>query len=253
MIIKFEFTDKFGHKYDGMRTEFDRNYDDEETAIFFVDNDYDANAYFEVNIRKNEEGKPMAEGYVCDYASYDDCEPDNIINDIRLDVTLHDFDDILAKANKSLLQFGKEIVLEYDGEMYWAVGTQSKAKGKIKWYAENDFDTEVATDINECWAHTLAMAKAKETREADSTEEPKNEVFVRLGIYINPTDGELDKIFKGDTETLKKVIKEKRFSIGGDTYIPSPAIESYNEENGTDYTIDDIGFEEYDWWGNATL
>ncbi len=77
--------------------------------------------------------------------------------------------------------------------------------------------------------------------------EQKNELFVRLGIYIQPTDEETDKILKGDVETMQQVIREHRYTIGGDTYLPSPAIEIYNEQHGTDYTIDDIGFEQYDW------
>lgn len=80
-------------------------------------------------------------------------------------------------------------------------------------------------------------------------DEPKHDIFCRLGIYIHPTDEELDKIFKGDTEVLKQVIKDNRFTIDGDTYIPSPMVETYNEGNGTHYEVDDIGFEEYGWLG----
>lgn len=77
--------------------------------------------------------------------------------------------------------------------------------------------------------------------------EPKNELFVRLGIYINPTDEELDKILKGDTEVMQQVIREKRYEIGGDTYLPAHMVETYNEEHHTNYDIDDIGFEQYGW------
>lgn len=37
MIINYKFTSFDGQIIEGMRTEFDRNYDDEETAIFFVE------------------------------------------------------------------------------------------------------------------------------------------------------------------------------------------------------------------------
>ena len=104
---------------------------------------------------------------------------------------------------------------------------------------EDDYNDEML-DGGEYWSVIIRDEEPKR-------EQSNNELFVRLGIFINPTDEEMDKILKGDIATLQKVIKENRYEIGGDTYVPSTVIESYNEENGTDYNADDIGFELYGW------
>jgi len=162
MIINIEFTTARGYKYETMRTEFDRNYRDEEQALIFIESEEDDfNGYFEVNVRKVN-GKPFSEGYVCEYASTDDTDPQTIYEDAKIDVKLHDFDDVVELANAELMQDGLQIVLEYDGECYWAIGTQIKATKEIKWFVEADFEDEVREHIYECWAHANAMAKELE-------------------------------------------------------------------------------------------
>ena len=159
MIINIEFTTARGYKYETMRTEFDRNYRDEEQALIFIESEEDDfNGYFEVNVRKVH-GKPFSEGYVCEYASTDDTDPQTIYEDAKIDVKLHDFDDVVELANAELMDDGLQIVLEYDGECYWAIGTQIKATKEIKWFVEADFEDEVKGHIYECWAHANAMAK----------------------------------------------------------------------------------------------
>jgi hypothetical protein len=165
MIINIEFTTTRGYKYETMRTEFDRNYRDEEQALIFVESEEDDfNGYFEVNIRKDKQGKAISEGYVCEYASTEDSDPQTIYEDVKIEVKLHDFDDVVELANAELMDDGLQIVLEYDGECYWAIGVQDKQSGKIDWYAEGDFEHEVAQDINECWAHARAKAQSKEKK-----------------------------------------------------------------------------------------
>ena len=160
MIINIEFTTARGYKYETMRTEFDRNYRDEEQALIFIESEEDDfNGYFEVNIRKDKQGKAISEGYVCEYASTEDSDPQTIYEDVKIEVKLHDFDDVVELANAELMDDGLQIVLEYDGECYWAIGTQIKATREIKWFAEGDFEDEVQGDIYECWAHANAMAK----------------------------------------------------------------------------------------------
>ena len=76
------------------------------------------------------------------------------------------------------------------------------------------------------------------------------ELFVRLGIFIEPTEEEAKMLLDGKIELkdlLKRIIEEKRFSVGGDTYLPETQVEDYNAEHGTDYDNSDIGFEDYDW------
>ena len=185
MIINIEFTTSRGFKYETMRTEFDRNYRDEETAMIFVQTEEDDfNGYFEVNVRKVN-GKPFSEGYVCEYASSDDNEPQTIYNDVKIDVTLHDFDNVLELANMELLNDGLRIVMEYDGEMYWAMGTEIKATGEIRWFAEGDFEDEVQGDLYECWAHSKAIA--------DSLKENKPEAPKWYAVtYVGLSDSEYD-------------------------------------------------------------
>ena len=166
MIINIEFTTARGYKYETMRTEFDRNYQDEETAMVFVQTEEDDfEGYFEVNFPKDENRKPTAEGaYVCEYESEDDCDPATIYHDVKITLEWQGFEDLLTMANAELLHHGLEIVLEYDGECYWAIGVQDKQSGKIDWYAEGDFEHEVAQDINECWAHARAKAQSREKK-----------------------------------------------------------------------------------------
>jgi hypothetical protein len=169
-----------------MRTEFDRNYQDEETAMIFIESEEDDfNGYFEVNVRKVN-GKAFSEGYVCEYASTEDSDPQAIYEDAKIDVTLHDFDNVVELANAELMDDGLQIVLEYDGEMYWAIGTQIKSSGEIKWFAEGDFEDEVQGDIYECWAHSKAMADAM--REGKQQDEKK----MYCVTYVGLSDSEYD-------------------------------------------------------------
>ena len=177
MIINIEFTTARGYKYETMRTEFDRNYRDEEQALIFVESEEDDFKGFEVNVRKVH-GKPFSEGYVCEYASTDDTDPQTIYEDAKIDVKLHDFDDVVELANAELMQDGLQIVLEYDGECYWSIGTQIKATKEIKWFVEADFEDEVREHIYECWAHANAMAK--EMAKAD--EKPKMWCVTYVGL-----------------------------------------------------------------------
>lgn len=182
MIINIEFTTARGYKYETMRTEFDRNYRDEEQALIFIESEEDDfNGYFEVNIRKDEHGKAISEGYVCEYASTEDSDPQAIYEDVKIEVKLHDFDDVVELANAELMQDGLQIVLEYDGECYWAIGTQIKATKEIKWYVSADFENEVRGHIYECWAHARALADSlKEGKQGN--EKPKMWCVTYVGL-----------------------------------------------------------------------
>ena len=55
MKIEIKFKSASGYEYERMRTELDRNYSDEETALVFVEDEEDddmVGAYYEVNIRE---------------------------------------------------------------------------------------------------------------------------------------------------------------------------------------------------------
>ena len=44
-------------------------------------------------------------------------------------------------------------------------------------------------------------------------------------------------------KTLQKIILDGRFTPDGDSYIPEPAAEQFNEDYGTKHPVRDIGFE----------
>ena len=163
---------------------------------------------------------------------------------------VNDWQGLINLANEDLKQYGAMLLHHEDEEdgtfsldILYGVDPNDVTKyEECDTYAENYYEDEMSELVNEAWSH--ARAKAKERK---AKKESKHELFVRLGIYINPTDEELDKILKGDTDVLQQVIREKRFSVGGDTYIPSPVVEQFNEQNGTNYEVDDYGFELYDW------
>lgn len=69
-------------------------------------------------------------------------------------------------------------------------------------------------------------------------------LWMRLGVTISATDAEIEKLLakkpdEWDAEESKKVLlkilKQKRFDVDGNTYIPWTAIKNYNEENGTHF------------------
>ena len=163
MIINFKFTSQDGREIEGMRTELDRNYADEETALVFIPNmKSDTGGYFELNLRKDEQGHFTGGGYVCEYDSEDDSQESYINTDIELEVIEHDFDETLAKANEKLRPFGKKIVVDYDGEGYFAIGSTDMDGSNADYYAEGEFEHEVQADIWECLAHVLARVQNPE-------------------------------------------------------------------------------------------
>ena len=163
MLIEYKFTSKDGREIEGLRTELDRNYADEEQALVLIGNDEsDTGGYFELNIRKDEQGRFTGGGYVAEYDSEDDVTPSYISDNIELEVTEHDFDDVLREANDKLRAFGKKIVVDYDGEGYWAVGSTDMDGGNADYYAEGEWEHEVMGDIQECLVHVLARVKNPE-------------------------------------------------------------------------------------------
>lgn len=65
------------------------------------------------------------------------------------------------------------------------------------------------------------------------------QVWVRVGMTLDITPEEEKAIFEGDYTAGKKavmrVIEAGRASVDGETYIPEECIESFDEENGTNY------------------
>lgn len=193
MIINFKFTSKDGQEIEGMRTELDRNYDDEETALVLIQNEEsDTGGYFELNIYKHKNGSLISDGYVCEYDCEEDSKPAYINNDIKLTVTEHDFDETLTKANEKLKPFGKRIVVDYDGECYWAVGSTDMDGGHPDYYVDADFEHEVQAHIWECLAHVLA--KVNDPNLARPVAVPMEKPKVWVVTFINDCEYEMPNV-----------------------------------------------------------
>ncbi len=71
-------------------------------------------------------------------------------------------------------------------------------------------------------------------------------IWMRLGITLRGTKEEIESLFADDDksyEVLTKILQERRFEINGDSYIPQPQVEEYNEEYGTSHEAVDYSFE----------
>lgn len=161
MILKIKFKSAGGYEYETLRTEWDRNYEDESTAMVFVESEEDDfDGYYEVNMMKDADGKLTGSGYVCVYDSEDDTAPSSIIHDAELHLTEHGFDETLREANETLRPFGKRIFADYDGDSgYWSVGSTDMDGGNPDYYVDADLEHEVRGHITECLAHVLARVK----------------------------------------------------------------------------------------------
>ena len=62
-------------------------------------------------------------------------------------------------------------------------------------------------------------------------------MWMRLGVTLNVTDSEREALLDGDEDTLLKVLKEHRFSVDGNSYIPGCVAEEFRPGS------DDVDFE----------
>lgn len=75
------------------------------------------------------------------------------------------------------------------------------------------------------------------------------QLWMRAGITLNLSAEEADVILAPGAstgvieQTVKKIILDGRFCFDGDSYIPRPCVEQYNDSYGTSYKADDIDFE----------
>lgn len=67
----------------------------------------------------------------------------------------------------------------------------------------------------------------------------KKEMWIRLGCYLSLTDEEIEKALSDDPQQLGEVItaaiKDGRFRLSGESYIPESCVEDFNAEHGTAY------------------
>ena len=75
------------------------------------------------------------------------------------------------------------------------------------------------------------------------------QLWMRAGINLSLTEKEAATILESGASTeaieqaVKKIILDGRFNFSGESYIPQPCIEQYNDAYGTRYEADDIDFE----------
>lgn len=71
----------------------------------------------------------------------------------------------------------------------------------------------------------------------------KSQIFVRLGIIITADKEDVERVIQGDEEKFEELIRQRKFFIDGESYIPYSAIEYYNEKNGTEFEEEDVEFQ----------
>lgn len=63
-------------------------------------------------------------------------------------------------------------------------------------------------------------------------------VWLRLGVTVRGTKEQIEALFEGDGETLRRLIECKQFTIDGNSYIPEPDVDDYNQTYHTDHEGD---------------
>lgn len=69
-----------------------------------------------------------------------------------------------------------------------------------------------------------------------------NSIWMRLGVSVFGSAEEIDNVLNEEHLQLIKLLREGRFEINGDTYIPDTSVDEYNQTNGTHYTEQNIEF-----------
>lgn len=71
----------------------------------------------------------------------------------------------------------------------------------------------------------------------------RRQIWIRLGVLVCGDAQQIESVIKGDAETLVSLVKEQKFFIDGNSYIPESSVEEYNEDYGTNHQIKDVEFE----------
>ena len=132
--IKCEFTSSKGDVIKIDKGAFDRNYDDEETAMIFVtDRRSKQDGYFELNVMKDEQGRLTEDAYVCEYENTDATDPYNMIKDIKVELEYGEVVYVVSYVGLS--------DSEYDANGYCenaVYDTIDAAKAKLQSWKENE-------------------------------------------------------------------------------------------------------------------
>lgn len=72
-------------------------------------------------------------------------------------------------------------------------------------------------------------------------------LWMRAGVSLQITEEEEQILFSADygkgAETFKKIISEGRFKLDGETYVPEDAVKDFNEIYGTNYEVQEYGWD----------
>lgn len=115
--------------------------------------------------------------------------------------------DVLDRANETLKPFGKQIIVENDGDDYFSIGSQDLDGSNYEMFACGDFEDEVASDINDCLAHLLARLKGGEkfkigqvtmakVRDMWKALDQTDQVDLMVEFYYALTDSEKDRFLR---------------------------------------------------------
>lgn len=74
-------------------------------------------------------------------------------------------------------------------------------------------------------------------------EKETRQIWLRLGCNVTASEEDIEKVLKGDKETLYRLIESGAFNIDGNTYIPDTEIETYNDTYGENHRVEEIGFD----------
>lgn len=73
--------------------------------------------------------------------------------------------------------------------------------------------------------------------------EGRRQIWVRLGVLVCGEAQQIESVINGDADTLVNLVKECKFFIDGNSYIPESSVEEYNEDYGTNHPIKDVEFD----------
>lgn len=101
-------------------------------------------------------------------------------------------------------------------------------------------EREIPDNLTTAHMKENMVTTAKCGNEADAATE--SSIWMRLGVTVTGSKEEIEKILQGDEAALASLLKKKKFSIDGETYIPSSCIEEYNSQNKTSFEEGDVEF-----------
>lgn len=71
----------------------------------------------------------------------------------------------------------------------------------------------------------------------------EQKIWMIVGVDIKADEDTIKKLLSADDNSvLEELIKNGKFELAGESYIPSFAIEDYNNENGTSFNEDEVSY-----------